>query len=246
RLLYRGGPAPDARAPGGQPGPLRGAARRDLLLPAPPGRGDSRACPALRLPQARPRDAVARGARSGRRPGALLARWRRPGRRGGGPPRRVPHRPRRSRHRVAAGHGAAPAGLRRPRHAARAADHQCGRGPGGGTGAGLPAAGLAGGQPERRGRRPVMVRAVEVVRRFRRLRALVIGDAMLDSYLEGTAARLCTEGPVPVVRKTAEERVPGGAANTAANLRALGAEVVLDRKSTRLNSSHVKISYAVF
>ncbi|MDI3342040.1 MAG: PfkB family carbohydrate kinase [Sphaerobacter sp.] len=71
-----------------------------------------------------------------------------------------------------------------------------------------------------------MARAVEVVRRFRRLRALVIGDAMLDSYLEGTAARLCTEGPVPVVRKTAEARAPGGAANTAANLRALGAEVV--------------------
>lgn len=67
--------------------------------------------------------------------------------------------------------------------------------------------------------------AVEYVRRFRRLRALVIGDAMLDSYLEGTAARLCSEGPVPVVRKTAEERAPGGAANTAANLRALGASV---------------------
>jgi D-beta-D-heptose 7-phosphate kinase/D-beta-D-heptose 1-phosphate adenosyltransferase len=30
--------------------------------------------------------------------------------------------------------------------------------------------------------------------------ALVIGDAMLDTYLEGTAARLCTEGLVPVVR----------------------------------------------
>ena len=70
-----------------------------------------------------------------------------------------------------------------------------------------------------------MPAAVEHVRRFRRLRALVIGDAMLDSYLEGTAARLCTEGPVPVVRKTAEERAPGGAANTAANLRALGAGV---------------------
>ncbi|HVI17240.1 MAG TPA: PfkB family carbohydrate kinase, partial [Gaiellales bacterium] len=50
---------------------------------------------------------------------------------------------------------------------------------------------------------------------------------MLDSYLEGTAARICTEGPVPVVRKTAEQRAPGGAANTAANLRALGAEVCL-------------------
>src|SRR5215216_4230046 len=67
--------------------------------------------------------------------------------------------------------------------------------------------------------------AVELVRRFRGLRALVIGDALLDSYLEGSASRLCTEGPVPVVRKTAEERAPGGAANTAANLRALGADV---------------------
>ena len=67
--------------------------------------------------------------------------------------------------------------------------------------------------------------AVDVVRRFRRLRALVIGDAILDSYLEGTAARLCSEGPVPVVQKTSEQHAPGGAANTAANLRALGAHV---------------------
>ncbi|MCZ7572108.1 MAG: D-glycero-beta-D-manno-heptose 1-phosphate adenylyltransferase [Ardenticatenaceae bacterium] len=71
-----------------------------------------------------------------------------------------------------------------------------------------------------------MATAVELVRRFRQVRVLVIGDAMLDSYLEGTATRLCSEGPVPVVRKTVEERAPGGAANTAANLRALGAEVV--------------------
>jgi len=67
--------------------------------------------------------------------------------------------------------------------------------------------------------------AVELVRQFRRLRVLVIGDAMLDTYLEGTAARLCSEGPVPVVSKTAEYRIPGGAANTAANLRALDADV---------------------
>lgn len=70
-----------------------------------------------------------------------------------------------------------------------------------------------------------MSMAVDLVRQFRQLRALVIGDAMLDTYVEGTAARLCTEGPVPVVSKTAERRIPGGAANTAANLRALGAEV---------------------
>ncbi len=71
-----------------------------------------------------------------------------------------------------------------------------------------------------------MSNAIEIVRRFRSLRALVIGDAMLDTYMEGTASRICSEGPVPVVRKTAEHRTPGGAANTAANLRALGAEVM--------------------
>jgi len=72
-----------------------------------------------------------------------------------------------------------------------------------------------------------MGRDAEIVRRFRRLRALLLGDVMLDTYLEGTAARLCREGPVPVVQKTAERRVPGGAGNAAANLRALGAEVTL-------------------
>jgi D-beta-D-heptose 7-phosphate kinase/D-beta-D-heptose 1-phosphate adenosyltransferase len=64
-----------------------------------------------------------------------------------------------------------------------------------------------------------------LLQHFSRLRALVIGDAMLDSYVEGKASRLCREGPVPIVRKTAEFHLPGGAANTAANLRALGAEV---------------------
>ena len=71
-----------------------------------------------------------------------------------------------------------------------------------------------------------MTTAVNLVRSFRHLRVLVIGDAMLDTYLEGTAARLCNEGPVPIVRKTSELRAPGGAANTAANLRALDADVI--------------------
>ncbi|MBE3558474.1 MAG: D-glycero-beta-D-manno-heptose 1-phosphate adenylyltransferase [Ktedonobacteraceae bacterium] len=70
-------------------------------------------------------------------------------------------------------------------------------------------------------------KAIETVRRFRSLRVLVIGDAMLDTYLEGTASRLCSEGPVPVVSRTGAYRIPGGAANVAANLRALGARVLL-------------------
>lgn len=69
--------------------------------------------------------------------------------------------------------------------------------------------------------------AAEVVQRFPGLRVLVVGDVMLDTYLEGTATRLCREAPVPVVVGQSEQRRPGGAANTAANLRALGAEVEL-------------------
>ncbi|GCE02749.1 PfkB family carbohydrate kinase [Dictyobacter aurantiacus] len=69
--------------------------------------------------------------------------------------------------------------------------------------------------------------AIETVERFSKLRILVLGDAMLDSYLEGTASRLCSEGPVPVVAKTSEQHLAGGAANTAMNIRALGAHVDL-------------------
>ncbi len=67
----------------------------------------------------------------------------------------------------------------------------------------------------------------ELVARFVDLRVLVIGDAILDSYLDGTAARLCREAPVPIVDVAARRDAPGGAANTAANARALGASVTL-------------------
>jgi D-beta-D-heptose 7-phosphate kinase/D-beta-D-heptose 1-phosphate adenosyltransferase len=68
--------------------------------------------------------------------------------------------------------------------------------------------------------------AVDVVRGFPGLRALVIGDAMLDSWLEGEAIRLCKEAPVPVVREASTTHCPGGAANAAVNLAALGAAVL--------------------
>jgi D-beta-D-heptose 7-phosphate kinase/D-beta-D-heptose 1-phosphate adenosyltransferase len=65
-----------------------------------------------------------------------------------------------------------------------------------------------------------------LVDRFAGLRVVVVGDAILDSYLEGSAERLCREAPVPVVGIRSRRDVPGGAANTAANLSALGATVV--------------------
>ncbi len=66
-----------------------------------------------------------------------------------------------------------------------------------------------------------------VVDAFAGLRVVVLGDAILDRYLRGTSTRLCREAPVPVVDLDERLDVPGGAANAAVNLAALGAQVSL-------------------
>ena len=63
--------------------------------------------------------------------------------------------------------------------------------------------------------------------RLQRARVLVVGDAMLDRYLFGEVERISPEAPVPVVRVTREELRPGGAANVALNVKALGPTVTL-------------------
>lgn len=55
----------------------------------------------------------------------------------------------------------------------------------------------------------------------------VIGDVMLDGWWSGSIERLCREAPAPVVEVTERRFAPGGAANTAMNLAALGARVRL-------------------
>lgn len=55
-------------------------------------------------------------------------------------------------------------------------------------------------------------------------RALLVGDLMLDAYLYGETVRVSREAPVLVVRKERTEARLGGAANTAANLQALGVQ----------------------
>ncbi|TDP96462.1 D-glycero-beta-D-manno-heptose 1-phosphate adenylyltransferase [Labedaea rhizosphaerae] len=55
----------------------------------------------------------------------------------------------------------------------------------------------------------------------------VLGDVILDEWLSGTASRLCREAPAPVVEIEHRMVAPGGAANTAVNLAALGARVRL-------------------
>lgn len=58
-------------------------------------------------------------------------------------------------------------------------------------------------------------------------RILVIGDAMLDTYIYGDVGRVSPEAPVPVVCPTREEDRPGGAANVACNAASLGAKVMV-------------------
>ena len=58
-------------------------------------------------------------------------------------------------------------------------------------------------------------------------RVLVVGDVMLDRNLWGEVRRISPEAPVPVVELQRESAEPGGAANNAANVAAVGACALL-------------------
>ena len=59
--------------------------------------------------------------------------------------------------------------------------------------------------------------------RFDAAQVLVVGDVMLDRYWHGATSRISPEAPVPVVKVGQIEDRPGGAANVALNVAALGA-----------------------
>lgn len=59
------------------------------------------------------------------------------------------------------------------------------------------------------------------------IRILVVGDLILDHYVWGRVERISPEAPVPIVEFERETWIPGGAANVAANLRCLGAQVLI-------------------
>ncbi len=63
----------------------------------------------------------------------------------------------------------------------------------------------------------------EVFQSFEQLNVIIIGDVMLDRYLNGRVGRISPEAPVPVLEWGSEENRLGGAANVALNVRSLGA-----------------------
>jgi rfaE bifunctional protein kinase chain/domain len=62
---------------------------------------------------------------------------------------------------------------------------------------------------------------------FANARVLVVGDVMLDRYWFGDVERISPEAPVPVLKVSKSEERPGGAANVARNIAALGAQATL-------------------
>ena len=59
------------------------------------------------------------------------------------------------------------------------------------------------------------------------VKILILGDVILDRYIEGHVKRISPEAPVPVLFQTHERDVLGGAGNVASNIQALGGVPVL-------------------
>src|SRR6185369_5421716 len=68
---------------------------------------------------------------------------------------------------------------------------------------------------------------ISTLEKFSKLKILIIGDVMLDSYLWGKVERISPEAPVPIVTISKRENRLGGAANVAINIQSLDAKPVL-------------------
>ncbi len=66
---------------------------------------------------------------------------------------------------------------------------------------------------------------IDIIKKFNRVKILVVGDIMVDHFVYGTVSRISPEAPVPVVSVKSEKLMPGGAANVVSNLAKLGAGV---------------------
>ncbi|MCB1172576.1 MAG: D-glycero-beta-D-manno-heptose-7-phosphate kinase [Leptospiraceae bacterium] len=89
-----------------------------------------------------------------------------------------------------------------------------------------------------------------ILDRMNAQRVLVVGDYMLDEYLDGRVERISPEAPVPIVLQTDCRYLPGGAGNVVCNLRSLGAETELlgtigkDGGGTELRQSFLDLGIA--
>jgi D-glycero-beta-D-manno-heptose-7-phosphate kinase len=71
-----------------------------------------------------------------------------------------------------------------------------------------------------------LARLLDVVAAFPRQTICVVGDFVLDEFVSGEISRVSREAPVLILRHRRTESYPGGGANAAVNLAALGARVL--------------------
>ncbi len=69
--------------------------------------------------------------------------------------------------------------------------------------------------------------AARLIKDIQDCHILVVGDLMLDRFVDGAVTRISPEAPVPVLSQSKSQQMPGGAANVACNLAQLGARVTL-------------------
>lgn len=72
-----------------------------------------------------------------------------------------------------------------------------------------------------------VTRINRIISDFNGTKILVVGDLILDDFVWGDTFRISPEAPVPVVLVERESLMPGGAANVANNISALGAKAYL-------------------
>ncbi len=68
---------------------------------------------------------------------------------------------------------------------------------------------------------------LQLIRHFSEKRLVIVGDAIADRFLYGSISRVSREAPVFILKHEQTETIPGGAANCAMNLAALGVSVSL-------------------
>ncbi len=66
-----------------------------------------------------------------------------------------------------------------------------------------------------------------IIKKFKQAKILVVGDLILDEYIWGSVDRISPEAPVPVLWAKKRTFAPGGTANVANNIIALGGRVDL-------------------
>lgn len=71
------------------------------------------------------------------------------------------------------------------------------------------------------------MKTIELIQSFKDKNILVLGDLIIDEYIDGYCSRYAAEANVPIMDVKARKQRLGGAGNVAANVASLGAKVTL-------------------